>query len=74
VRTTAIALAALVMSASAGFAHDPMPKSEIDKLPQDKVQSIKDTCKVQWGDNFDMRLYCEDQQYRALQTLIDRNK
>ena len=73
-RTTAIALAALALSASVSFAHDNMPKSEIDKLPQDKVQSIKDTCKVDWGDNFHMRLFCEDEQYRALQALIERNK
>ena len=73
-RTIAIALAALALSASAGFARNDMPKSEIAQLPQDKVQAIKDTCKGKWADDFDMRLYCEDKQYRALQALIERNK
>jgi hypothetical protein len=75
-RTLAIALVALVLSASGSFAfaRDDMPKSEIDKLPQDKVQAIKNNCKQEWGDNFDMRLFCEDNQYRALQALIERNK
>ena len=73
-KTIAIALAALALSASGSFARDDMPKSEIAKLPQDKVQAIKDNCKQDWGDNFDMRLYCEDKQYHALQALIERNK
>jgi hypothetical protein len=50
-----------------------MTKQEIAQLPQDKVAAIKNHCARKWGDNFDMRLYCEDEQYKALKTLIDRD-
>ena len=51
---------------------ESMPASEIAKLPQDKVKSIKQTCAAKWGDDFDMRIYCEDKQYKALKVLITR--
>lgn len=49
-----------------------MSASEIAKLPHDKVSSIRRHCTEKWGHQYDMRIYCEDQQYKALQTLIDR--
>jgi hypothetical protein len=68
------AIAAVLMLTSATcFAGTPMTKQEIAQLPQDKVAAIKNHCARKWGDNFDMRLYCEDEQYKALKTLIDRD-
>jgi hypothetical protein len=26
-----------------------------------------------WGDDFDMRIFCEDKQYKALKFLLERN-
>lgn len=42
------------------------------KLPQDKVAAIKRDCAGRWENNFEMREFCENQQYEALQRMIDR--
>ena len=51
---------------------EPMSRQEIEALPQDKVQRIKQECAREWGDNFRMRVYCEDKQHKALKVLIER--
>jgi hypothetical protein len=63
------AVVVLVTHASAG---PRFSKEEISALPQDKVQAIIQYCQREWGDNFNMRIYCEDNQYQALKNLIDR--
>ena len=45
---------------------------EIARLPQDKVVAIKQQCLTKCGDDFRMRVYCEDRQYDALKALIVR--
>jgi hypothetical protein len=53
----------------------PMSKDEIAKLPQDKVAAIKRYCAGLYPDGeFKMRLFCEDQEFKALQTLIERDR
>jgi hypothetical protein len=46
--------------------------SDIAKLPQDMVGAARKHCESLWGSNFDMRIYCENKQFDALQRLIDR--
>jgi hypothetical protein len=67
--TTVAVLAILIASVKAEM---PLASSEIAKLPQDRVVAIRKFCERRWGDNFEMRIYCEDEQYKALQTLIER--
>jgi hypothetical protein len=56
------------------FAYDgKFTPQQIAALPQDKVQVIKQACERQWHDDFEMRLFCEDKQYSALQAIIARN-
>jgi hypothetical protein len=71
VRNGMIGGVAAVVIALPAYA-EPMPSKEIEILPQDKVQRIKQECARQWGDDFDMRVYCEDKQYKALKLLIER--
>lgn len=66
-------LTLVLLAASPASAGDNMSKAEIARLPQDKVQVIKEACAREWDDDFRMRIYCEDRQYRALQALIERN-
>jgi hypothetical protein len=69
-----VVLAILFMFAAVAHAGSAMSKDEILKLPQDKVAVIKAQCAAKWGNDFDMRIYCEDNQYKALRTLIERDK
>jgi hypothetical protein len=56
-------------------AYAAMSKDDIAKLPQDKVAAIKRYCTHLYPDGeFKMRLFCEDQEYKALQTLIERDR
>ena len=66
-----LAAATLVMMASNASADD-YTAADIAKLPQDKVAVIKQHCARIFSDNFEMREYCENQQYEALQRLINR--
>jgi len=65
---TVLAAALLVQDASA----ENFRAADIAKLPQDKVAAVKRDCARQWGDDFRMREYCENQQYQSMQRLIDR--
>ncbi|MBO4221974.1 hypothetical protein [Bradyrhizobium neotropicale] len=65
---TAVALLAMPCSASAS----EFSAAEIAKLPQEKVAAVKRDCASTWQDDFRMRLYCEDKQFKAMQQLIDR--
>jgi len=49
-----------------------MSQAEIAGLPREQVQAVKELCAKKWGNNFEMRVYCEDQQYKALKTLVGR--
>jgi hypothetical protein len=69
-----LAAATLAALSVPAFAFWAMTTQEIAKLPQDKVQAIKIYCERRWGTNFEMRAYCEDNQYEALKTLIERDK
>jgi hypothetical protein len=72
IRTIAAALVALtatVVASNAAY----MTKDEINALPSDKVATIKADCAKKWGDDFSMRLYCEDKQYEALKQLLERD-
>ncbi|KWV51979.1 hypothetical protein AS156_11190 [Bradyrhizobium macuxiense] len=69
----AAALAALALGTTASSAADFTP-DEIAKLPQDAVAAIKQDCADKWGNNFEMRIYCEDKQYEALQHVIARGE
>jgi len=65
---TTAALALLTTTAqAASFRAD-----DIARLPQDKVASIKRYCASEWDDNFRMREYCENNQFEALQRMIER--
>jgi hypothetical protein len=68
-------MATAIAIALAGQAHamERLNKEQIDRLPQDKVLIIKKECASHWGDNFEMRLYCEDKQFVALQQYLQRN-
>lgn len=57
---------------TAALARNGGSAAKIAKLPPDKVAIIRRHCADQWPDQFDMRLYCEDKQYDALRTLIER--
>lgn len=65
---TATALALLTTNASAG----DFSAADIAKLPQDKVAVVRQHCASEWPDDFRIRKLCEDQQYEALQSLINR--
>jgi hypothetical protein len=69
---TAAVFALLTTAASAG--EREFTAAEIAKLPQDKVALIKQQC-AHWGNkgNFDMQLYCEDEQYVALIKVLMRD-
>ena len=70
--TTFVVAAALIASALPSAA-EGMSKAEIATLPQDKVRSIKEECERKWANDFRMRVYCEDKQYKALKFYLDRN-
>jgi hypothetical protein len=61
-----------MLALTAAHAISSMSKDEIAKLPPDKVAAAKRHCANIYPDNFDMRLYCEDKQFKALQVLIER--
>ena len=67
----ASALAIVTSSGSIANA-EGMFKEEIAKLPQDRVEGIRQLCGQQWAQNHNMRIFCEDQQHQALQSLITR--
>jgi len=69
---TRVLIAAIAMLALAGTVQAEMPKDEIDKLPQDKVQVVRRHCAEMFPTDFGTRLYCEDQEFKALKALIDR--
>jgi hypothetical protein len=46
--------------------------AEIARLPQDQVEAAKRECAREWPNDFEMRLYCENKQFRALRELIER--
>jgi hypothetical protein len=71
--TITAAVMATLMFPAIACSNDAMTKEEIAQLPRDKVGVIKQTCEHKWGDNFQMRIFCEDQQYKALKLLIERN-
>ena len=64
--------AALMAVASAAQAMERLSPQEINELPQDKVAVIKQHCATEWPVDFEMRVYCEDQQYVALKNLVER--
>ena len=65
-------LATAALLALASSAQAEMSKDEIDKLPQDKVQVVRRHCAEMFPTDFGTRLYCEDQEFKALKALIDR--
>lgn len=67
-----ICIAALVIVATPLSANAELSKDEIAKFPQDRVEAIRQLCARQWGHDYDMRVFCEDKQYRALKALIER--
>jgi hypothetical protein len=72
--TRAFILAGILMIPSvAAFPHGAMSKEEISQLPPEQVKIVKQHCLADWPNGFEMRLFCEDQQYKALQSLIDRD-
>ena len=72
-RLVIVAVIALAGCAPSLACADTMSAADIAKLPQNKVEAIKQDCKRDWGDNFSMRLLCEDKQFKALQTYINRD-
>jgi hypothetical protein len=65
-------LVAATLLVFASTAQASMTKEDIAKLPQDKVEAIRKLCEQQWRNNFDMRIFCEDNQLESLKALIDR--
>jgi hypothetical protein len=49
-----------------------LTSQEISTLPKDMVTEIKQHCATEWPADFEMRVYCEDNQYVALRKLMDR--
>jgi hypothetical protein len=68
-----IASALVLLATSSVFARDNFLKEELARLPQDKVQIIRQHCAKHWPDDFEMREYCENNQYKALTHLIERS-
>jgi hypothetical protein len=66
-----ITIAALILWAAPAVAAN-YTASDIAKLPQDMVAAARRDCASRWDSNFDMRIYCENKQFDALQRLIDR--
>lgn len=66
-----ITIASLVLWAAPAAAAN-YTASDIAKLPQDMVVAARRDCASRWGGNFDMRIWCEDKQFDALQRLINR--
>jgi hypothetical protein len=61
--TTIAGAAALLASVGA---------SQAGLLPEDKVAIIRQQCADEWPTDFNMRLYCENKQMKALRELIER--
>lgn len=68
----ALTAALLIGTATAASCLDRLTAAEIAALPQDQVAIAKRGCAAQWPNDFNMRLYCEDKQFAAMKTLIDR--
>jgi hypothetical protein len=66
--TAAMIAVASISAASAG----DFNSADIAALPQDKVVIIKQHCASRYPENFEMRVFCEDQQFSALKQLIQR--
>jgi hypothetical protein len=75
---TIVLIMAAALAASAAHAgvivDKAMPIAEIAKLPRDKVDAIKRACARLYEDdqNYELRIVCEDGQYKALKLLIER--
>jgi hypothetical protein len=67
-------LVCLLATLQVAHAEPPMTKQQIDALPQDKVAAIKAGCETKWHNDFEMRIYCEDKQYKALTQLLQRDR
>ena len=67
-------LLVVVLSVAAVPCFAAMSQQEIAKLPPDKVRAIQQHCAQDWPKNYSLRVLCEDGQYRALRTLIERNR
>lgn len=74
IRKILIASTLALLATSSAFARDSeFSKEQIARLPQEKVQIIRQHCAKDWPDDFHMRLVCEDEQYTALMLLIARS-
>jgi len=67
-----LALASLIARAWAADTYE-MSRDEVARLPQDKVQAVRRDCARTWGDDFSMRIYCENKGFRALKVYVERN-
>jgi hypothetical protein len=44
----------------------------IAKLPKDRVEKVKKDCAARYPTDYSLQVVCEDTEFEALQTLIDR--
>jgi hypothetical protein len=67
-------IAAVLLSVAAVPCFAAMSQQDIAKLPGNQVRAIQQHCAQHWPKNYSLRMLCEDGQYRALRTLIERSR
>lgn len=61
-----------MLSLTSAMASEQFNANDIARLPQSAVTDIKQYCAARWSSNYEMREYCENEQYAALKRMIER--
>lgn len=67
-KTLLATAATLALCAASAFAADTVDPVRYSK----EIAQIKQQCAADWADSFQMRVFCEDQEMKALAALIKR--
>jgi hypothetical protein len=70
--TIGAAVVAASLTVGSASALDKLSRDKIAALPQDKLEAIKRYCAKYTNGGFNLQLICEDGEYMALKTLIER--
>jgi hypothetical protein len=66
----ALALCELVSSLHAEQGDiPPIPKTKPHNIPDDVAAEVRRACADEWRGNYEMRLYCEQEQFKAYREL-----
>ena len=71
-RAAAVFLLLVIATPAVANAELPMPPAIVDELPEREVRAARLYCANLFPDDFSTRLYCEDQQFKSIQKLIQR--